>query len=110
MLLMSAIVALAGHVMGQVAVAAAVSAAEMLAVLPVVPVSVVGEGDTKPSPAASDSCPLGLMLVTVVVASAVQVAVQMMAQVAVQVAVVAAVLTVVQVAGQYLTWRLHALR
>ncbi|KAJ1160383.1 hypothetical protein NDU88_000885 [Pleurodeles waltl] len=87
MLLMSAVVALVGRVARQVVVAAAVSAAEML---PVVQVSALVEGDTRPSPAASEGCPLGMMLVTVVEAAAVQVAVQM--------AVVAALPTVVQVA------------
>ncbi|KAJ1196118.1 hypothetical protein NDU88_005377 [Pleurodeles waltl] len=114
-MLMSDVVALAGHVAGQVAVAAVVSAAEMLLVVPVVQVSVVVMGDTRLSLAASDGCPLGMMLGTVVVAAdmqvavqevvqmaiqvVVQVAVQMVVQVAVQVAVVAAVLTTVQVAG-----------
>ncbi|KAJ1191404.1 hypothetical protein NDU88_000720 [Pleurodeles waltl] len=74
----------------QVAVPAPVSAAEMLPVLPVLLVLVVVEGDTSPSPAALDDCPLGMMLVTVIVAAVVQGAVQM----AVQVVVVAAVLTV----------------
>ncbi|KAJ1181202.1 hypothetical protein NDU88_006412 [Pleurodeles waltl] len=62
--------------------------------LPVVQVSALVEGDTRPSPAALEGCPLGMMLVTVVEAAAVQVAVQM----AVQVVVVGAVLTWVQVA------------
>ncbi|KAJ1109353.1 hypothetical protein NDU88_006715 [Pleurodeles waltl] len=92
MMLMSAVVALAGQIAGQVAVAAPVSVAEML---PVVQVSAFVEEDTRLSPAASEGCPLGMMLVTVVEAAAMQVAVQM----AVQVAVVAAVFTAVQVAG-----------
>ncbi|KAJ1210179.1 hypothetical protein NDU88_005547 [Pleurodeles waltl] len=78
MLLLVDVVAPAGHVavqMGmQVAVLAAVSAAGMLPVLALVQVLVVVEGDTRPSPAASDGCPLGMMLLTVVVAAAVQVA------------------------------------
>ncbi|KAJ1206958.1 hypothetical protein NDU88_002351 [Pleurodeles waltl] len=64
---------------GQVAVAAVVSAAEML---PVVQVSALLEGDTRPSPAASEGCPLRMMLVTVVEAADVQMVVQMAVQVA----------------------------
>ncbi|KAJ1195688.1 hypothetical protein NDU88_004956 [Pleurodeles waltl] len=93
----AAVVALAGHIAEEEAVA--VSAAEMLVVLPVVQVSVVVEVDTRPSPAASDGCLLGRMLVTVVVAAAKQVAMQMAVQMAVQVAVQVAVVAAVQVAG-----------
>ncbi|KAJ1192265.1 hypothetical protein NDU88_001577 [Pleurodeles waltl] len=79
-LLMTGVVAPARHVVVQmavqVAVLVAVSAAEMLPVLAVVQVLVVVEGDTRRSPEASDGCPLGMMLLTVVVAAAVQVAVQ----------------------------------
>ncbi|KAJ1213311.1 hypothetical protein NDU88_000949 [Pleurodeles waltl] len=94
-LLMSRVVALAGHIVGHVAVAAVVSATVSAAeLLPVVQVSALVEGDTRPSPAVSEGCPLGMMLVTVVKAADVQVVVQ----VAVQVAVVVAVATTVQVA------------
>ncbi|KAJ1115204.1 hypothetical protein NDU88_003430 [Pleurodeles waltl] len=44
--------------------------------LPVVQVSALVEGDTRPSPAASEGCPLGMMLVTVVETAGVQVEVQ----------------------------------
>ncbi|KAJ1204395.1 hypothetical protein NDU88_008173 [Pleurodeles waltl] len=91
MLLMTDVVALAVHlavhILVQVAVPAAVSVAEMMPVLAVVQVLVVVEGDTSPSPAASDGCPLGMMLLTVVAAAAVRVA------------VLAVVLSTVQVAG-----------
>ncbi|KAJ1155608.1 hypothetical protein NDU88_008337 [Pleurodeles waltl] len=95
MLLMTDVVAAAGHVavqmVVQVAVLAAVSAREMLQVLAVVQVLVVVEGDTRPSPAALDGCLLGMMLLKVVVAAEVQGAGQM--------AVPAAVLSAVQVVG-----------
>ncbi|KAJ1153185.1 hypothetical protein NDU88_005947 [Pleurodeles waltl] len=112
MLLMSDVAAPAGHVAVHIvvhvavpaAVSAAVSAAEMLPVLPMVQVLVVVEGDTRQSPAASDGCPLGMMLLTVVVAAAVregevQIAVQVAVPVAVQVALHVTVLTALQVAG-----------
>ncbi|KAJ1164577.1 hypothetical protein NDU88_005013 [Pleurodeles waltl] len=86
MMLISAVVALSEHVAGQVAVGAAVSAVEML---PVVHVSAPVEGDSRMSPAASDGCPLGIMLGTVAEAADMQVAVQ-----------VAVVATAVEVAVQ----------
>ncbi|KAJ1140034.1 hypothetical protein NDU88_006395 [Pleurodeles waltl] len=49
--------------------------------LTVVQLSALVEGDTRVSPAASEGCPLGMMLVTVVEAAAVQVVVQMAVQV-----------------------------
>ncbi|KAJ1209746.1 hypothetical protein NDU88_005119 [Pleurodeles waltl] len=94
MLLLTVVVAVPGHVAVQVVLLLAVPAAGKLLVLAVVQVLVVVEGDNRPSPAASDGCPLGMLLLTVVVAAAVQVAVQM----AVQVAVPAAELAAVQVA------------
>ncbi|KAJ1092567.1 hypothetical protein NDU88_005677 [Pleurodeles waltl] len=94
MLLLTVVVAPAGHVVVQmavqVAVLAVVSAAGMLPVLGMVQVLVAVEGDTWPSPAASDGCPLGMMMLTVVVAMAGQVVVQMVVQVAVSAAVPAA--------------------
>ncbi|KAJ1110395.1 hypothetical protein NDU88_007747 [Pleurodeles waltl] len=98
MLLMSDRVVPAGHVAVQMVVQVAVAAAEMLPVLAVVQVSVVVEGDTIPSPAASNGLSLGRMLQTDVVAAAVQVAVQVAVQM-VQVAVVAVVETMVRVAA-----------
>ncbi|KAJ1136910.1 hypothetical protein NDU88_003324 [Pleurodeles waltl] len=86
----------------QVVVLAAVSAVEMLPVLAMVQLLVVVEGDTRPSPAASDGCPLGMMLLTVVATAeqvAVQGAVQVAGQMAVQVAGPAPVLSAVQVVG-----------
>ncbi|KAJ1169870.1 hypothetical protein NDU88_001758 [Pleurodeles waltl] len=80
MFAMSAVVALSVHVAGLVAVVAAVSVAEML---PVVHVSAPVEGDSRTSPAALDSCPLGMMLGTVAEAADVQVAVSTIVQVAV---------------------------
>ncbi|KAJ1200854.1 hypothetical protein NDU88_004675 [Pleurodeles waltl] len=90
MMSMSSVVAQSEYVAAQVAVVAAVSAAGTLAV---VHVSAPVEGDTRTSPAASDGCPLGMMLRTGAEAAYVQVGV-----VAVQVAVVAPVSTVEQVA------------
>ncbi|KAJ1192537.1 hypothetical protein NDU88_001844 [Pleurodeles waltl] len=97
MLLMSAVVALAGHVTGQVAVAAAVSVAE---ILPVVQGSALVAGDTRPFPAASEGCPLGIMLMSAVVAQAEHVAGQVAVAAAVSAAVSAAeMLPVVQVSA-----------
>ncbi|KAJ1134717.1 hypothetical protein NDU88_001164 [Pleurodeles waltl] len=81
MIAMSAVVVLSEHVVGLVAVVAAVSMAEVLAVsvaevLAVVHVSAPVEGQSRTSPATSDSCPLGMMLGTVAEAADVQVAVQ----------------------------------
>ncbi|KAJ1204252.1 hypothetical protein NDU88_008033 [Pleurodeles waltl] len=73
MFAMSAVVALSEHVLGLVAVVSVVSMAEML---PMVNVSAPVEGDSRTSPAASDSGPLGMMLGTVAEAADVQVAVQ----------------------------------
>ncbi|KAJ1115864.1 hypothetical protein NDU88_004085 [Pleurodeles waltl] len=73
MFAMSAVVALSVQVAGLVAVVAVVSVAEMM---PVVHVSAPVEGDSRMSPAASDSCPLGMMLGTVAEAADMQVVVQ----------------------------------
>ncbi|KAJ1103564.1 hypothetical protein NDU88_000985 [Pleurodeles waltl] len=62
MIAMSAVVPLSEHVAGLVVVLAAVSVAE---VLTVVHVSAPIEGHSRTSPAASDGCPLGMMLGTV---------------------------------------------
>ncbi|KAJ1204168.1 hypothetical protein NDU88_007949 [Pleurodeles waltl] len=86
----------------QVAVLAAVLAAVLVAVQVVVLAAVqvlilpVG-GGSSPSPAASDSCQLGQLLLAVVPLSAVQVAVLAAVQVAVLAAVLVAVLVAVQV-------------
>ncbi|KAJ1139011.1 hypothetical protein NDU88_005389 [Pleurodeles waltl] len=87
MFAMLAVVALSEHVAGLVAVVAAVSVVEML---PVVNVSAPVEGDSRMSPAASDGCPLGMMLGTVAEAADVQVAMQVAVSTAVQVAVLVA--------------------
>ncbi|KAJ1165577.1 hypothetical protein NDU88_005998 [Pleurodeles waltl] len=95
MLLTSDRVVSAGHVAVQMVVQVAMTAAEMLPVLALVQVSVVVDGDTIPSLAASDGLSLRRMLQPDVVAAVVQVVVK----VAVQVAVGAAEVTVVQVAA-----------
>ncbi|KAJ1170062.1 hypothetical protein NDU88_001943 [Pleurodeles waltl] len=80
---------------------AVVLAAGLLAVLAVVQVQVmpVVEGGSSPSPAASDGCPLEMLLLTVVVLAAVQLAVQVAVLAAVLAAGMLVVLAVVQVAG-----------
>ncbi|KAJ1115681.1 hypothetical protein NDU88_003903 [Pleurodeles waltl] len=79
MVAMSAVVALSEHIAGLVAVLAAVSVAEVLAV---VHVSAPVGRHSKTSSAASDGCPLGKMLGTVAEAADVHVAVQVAMQVA----------------------------
>ncbi|KAJ1138181.1 hypothetical protein NDU88_004572 [Pleurodeles waltl] len=80
----------------QVAVLAEVLAAVQVAVLAAVQVQVpvlpVVGGGSSPSPAASNGCPLGLLLLTIVVLAVVQVAVQVVVLATVQVAVLAVVL------------------
>ncbi|KAJ1204183.1 hypothetical protein NDU88_007964 [Pleurodeles waltl] len=88
MIAMSAEVALSKHITGLVAGVAAVSVAEVQAV---VHVSAPVEGCSRTSPEASDGCPLGMMLETVAEAADVQVAVQVAVQIAVQVAVSTAI-------------------
>ncbi|KAJ1164395.1 hypothetical protein NDU88_004835 [Pleurodeles waltl] len=82
MIAMSAVVALYEHVAGLVAVVVAVSVAEVLVV---VHVSAPVEGHSRTSPAASDGCPLGMMLGTVAEAADVQVAVQVAVSTTIQV-------------------------
>ncbi|KAJ1123529.1 hypothetical protein NDU88_001998 [Pleurodeles waltl] len=88
MIVMSAVVALSKHVAGLVAVVAAMSVAEVLVV---VHVSAPVEGHSRTSPAASDGCPLGMMLGTLGEAANVQVMVLVAVQVVVQVAMSTAV-------------------
>ncbi|KAJ1112860.1 hypothetical protein NDU88_001121 [Pleurodeles waltl] len=80
MIAMSAVVALSEHVTGL----GAVSVAEVRAM---VHVSAPVEGHSRTSPAASDGCPLGMMLATVAEAADVQVAVLVAVQVAVSTAI-----------------------
>ncbi|KAJ1200859.1 hypothetical protein NDU88_004680 [Pleurodeles waltl] len=85
MIAFSAVVALSEHVAGLVAVVAAVCVAEVLAV---VHVSAPVEGHNRTSPAASDGCPMGIMLGTVGEAAGMQVAVLVAVSTVAQVRVV----------------------